>query len=271
MPKEKKSASSAISSARSAARGSSIIVPQRYSISGASSSMTRIVSSRSRRSSSLKRDERVHDLDERRVAGALAHRLRRPRDRAHLHLVDLGPLDAEPAAARAEHRVRLVQHLDPLPHPLVRRLLERRQELVQRRVEQPDRHRQPRHHLEDALEVGLLERQQPVERGAAAGLVGGEDHLLHHRQPVLAEEHVLGADEADALGTELARLPRVLRRVAVRAHAAAGAPRRPSTRIVSKSSLICGGTSANLADDDAAGAAVDRDRVALVELVARRS
>ncbi len=39
-------------------------------------------------------------------------------------------------------------------------------------------------------------------------------------------------------------------------------------RIVSKSSLICGGTSADLADDHAAARAVDRDHVALVQLVA---
>ena len=39
-------------------------------------------------------------------------------------------------------------------------------------------------------------------------------------------------------------------------------------RTVSKSSLICGGTSGDLADDHAAGAAVDRDRVALAQLVA---
>ena len=39
-------------------------------------------------------------------------------------------------------------------------------------------------------------------------------------------------------------------------------------RIVSKSSLICGGTSVDLADDHAAGAAVDRDRVALGERLA---
>ena len=114
MPNEKKSATSAISSARSAARGSSIIVPQRYS------SLRRLlvhhldsVSSRSRRSSSREADERMHDLDERRLARALLHGLRRARDRAHLHLVDLRPLDAEPAAARAEHRVRLVQRADP--------------------------------------------------------------------------------------------------------------------------------------------------------------
>ena len=55
------------------------------------------------------------------------------------------------------------------------------QELVQRRVEQPDRDRQARHRLEDPLEVGPLERQQPVERRAPAVLVVGEDHLAHDR------------------------------------------------------------------------------------------
>src|ERR1700692_3240518 len=93
VPKEKKSAYSAISPARSAARGSSIIVPHVYSISGASSAITCSVSARSRR---------------------------------------------------------------------------RQQELMQRRIEQPYGPREPRHRLEDLLEVGLLERQQPVERLAAA-------------------------------------------------------------------------------------------------------
>ena len=32
----------------------------------------------------------------------------------------------------------------------------------------------------------------------------GEDHPAHDRQAVLAEEHVLGAAQADALGAELA-------------------------------------------------------------------
>ena len=163
-------------------------------------------------------DERVHDLDERRLSPALLHRLRRARDRAHLHLVHLRPLDPEPAAARAEHRVRLGQRLDALAHPLVLRLLERRQELVERRVEQADRDRQPRHRLEDRLEVGLLEREEPVERVAAALLVAREDHLLHDGQPLVAEEHVLGAAEADALRAELARLRGVLGVVGVRAH-----------------------------------------------------
>ena len=55
------------------------------------------------------------------------------------------------------------------------------QELVQRRVEQADRHRQALHRLEHALEVRLLEREQLVERGAAPGLVVGHDHRAHLR------------------------------------------------------------------------------------------
>jgi hypothetical protein len=42
-----------------------------------------------------------------------------------------------------------------------------RHELVQRRVEQPDRDGEPVHRAEDAGEVVTLHRQQPVERLAA--------------------------------------------------------------------------------------------------------
>ena len=86
----------------------------------------------------------------------------------------------------------------------------------------------PGHRLEDPLEVGLLHRQQPVERRAALLLVAGQDHLADDREPVLGHEHVLGAAEADALGAELARLRRVLGRVGVRAHPQAAELVRPA-------------------------------------------
>ena len=106
---------------------------------------------------------------------------------------------------------------DPRAHLLVGRLGLVGQELVQRRIEQPDRHRQARHRLEDPLEVLLLERQQPLECGAAPTLAVGEDHLLHDRQAV-AEEHVLGAAETDPLRAELACTCRVLGVVGVGTH-----------------------------------------------------
>ena len=92
-------------------------------------------------------------------------------------------------------------------------------ELVERRVEEPDRHRVAGHRLEDPLEVGLLDGQEPVERCAALLLARREDHLLDDGQPVGRHEHVLRAAEADALGAELPRLRRILWRVGVRADA----------------------------------------------------
>ena len=98
---------------------------------------------------------------------------------------------------------------------------DRGQELVERRVEQPDRDREAGHRLEDRLEVALLDREQPVERRAPRALVCRENHLLDDRQPVGGHEHVLGPAEPDALGPELAGLRGILGRVGVRAHAQA--------------------------------------------------
>ena len=63
-----------------------------------------------------------------------------------------------------------------------------------------------------------LHRQQLGERGAAALLVVGEDHLAHGDDAVAVEEHMLGAAEADAFGAEAARDARVGRRLGIGAH-----------------------------------------------------
>ena len=77
---------------------------------------------------------------------------------------------------------------------------------------------EPGHRLEDALEVGLLHRQQPLERAQATVQVVGEDHLADDGEPLLGHEHVLRPAEADALRAELAGAGGVLRRVGVRPH-----------------------------------------------------
>ena len=207
----------------------------------------------------------MHDLDERRGAGSLGDGVGGPDDRAHLHLVDLGPLEAEPAAARAEHRVRLAELLDPAAHLLRGRVLGGRQELVERRVEETDRHRVARHRLEDPLEVRLLHRQQPVERRATLLLVRRQDHLLDDRQPVGRHEHVLGAAETDSLGAELACLRRVLGRVGVRAHAQAAqlvGPAEDRLEVL----VDRGRHERHGAHDHAPGAPVDRQLVSLAQL-----
>ena len=104
-----------------------------------------------------------------------------------------------------------------------------RQELVQRRIERPDGHRAAAHRPEDAGEVLALQRQQLGQRRAAVRLVLGDDHLAHRADLALAEEHVLGAAEADALGAEGHRGLGLIGLVGVGAHLAACARRRPSS------------------------------------------
>src|SRR4029453_15865748 len=102
---------------------------------------------------------------------------------------------AEPHSARAEHRVALLERaltlllvleLLQLRLPAQARLRDAlqeleavREELVQRRVEQPDRDRPALHCREQPLEVLLLKRQQLVQGGPPARLVLRPDHPLH--------------------------------------------------------------------------------------------
>ena len=136
-------------------------------------------------------DQRDHDLEPRRSAGALLDVARGARDRPHLDLVDLGMHHAEPYAARSEHRVSLLKRahaleltlqflqasaaVDTRSHDLLVQLEAVRQELVQRRIEQANRDRPARHRLEQPLEVALLQREQLIERGPTADLVLGHD------------------------------------------------------------------------------------------------
>ena len=59
--------------------------------------------------------ERDHDLGRLDPHAPLRHLASRFHDRAHLHLVDLGEGDAEPAAPVAEHGVGLLESLDARP------------------------------------------------------------------------------------------------------------------------------------------------------------
>ena len=131
-------------------------------------------------------------------------------DGARLHLVDLGVDDAEAAAAEAEHRVELGERRTCGRSRSASRSLGRghlrfgacaatrsrssatstaaprgRQELVQRRVEQSDRHRQPVHRPEDAAKSPRCSGSSLSSASRRSSLGLGEDHLLHDRQPVL--------------------------------------------------------------------------------------
>ncbi len=128
----------------------------------------------------------------------------------------------------AEHRIALVQfrrtlfqrgRIEPAGFGHGRNILIGvREEFMQRRIEQADRARTRPHDLEDRLEIGALERQQLVERAAAAGLVGSQDHRPHHGDALGVEEHVLGAAQADPLGAEVAGGLDIDRRVGIGPH-----------------------------------------------------
>ena len=152
------------------------------------------------------------------------------------------------------------------------------EELVQRRVEEPDGDRQAVHGLEDLDEVGPLERQQLVE-DLLALLVGlGEDEVLDE-QAAFAEEHVLGAAQADALGPEararaassaLSALARTCIRRCRSATVMSRSTARTTSGPPSSTDMVPlevadhgGGAHRDLAQEDLAGGAVDRDGVAL--------
>ena len=126
-----------------------------------------------------------------------------------------------------EHRVRLGQRFDLVLDRFIGNvqvggqlflfLLEVGHELVQRRIEQANRHGQAVHRFEQALEVAPLDREQLGERLAASGLVVGEDHLADGLDAVAFEEHVLGTAQPDTLRSETEGRFRVARRVGVSA------------------------------------------------------
>ncbi len=152
----------------------------------------------------------------------LGHVAGRLEDGPYLHLTYLREGDSCAAAPQAHHGVDLVQLLHDFQYPLLlgqllrvaalvaklhhllHQFLVGREELVHGRVNETDDNRQAVHHSEDALEVLPLEGEKLIEIRLA--LLGGlsHDHALDKGPPLVAEEHVLGAAEADALGAEVA-------------------------------------------------------------------
>ncbi len=195
-------------------------------------------------------------------------------DRARLHLGDLGIHDAEAAAAEAEHRVGLAQALD-LALELARTrcpscsasssdlLVLVRQELVQRRVERADRHRQAVHRPEDADEVFLLiaARPWPAPRGAPRP----------YRRRSSRARRRCGRLRRTCARCGTGRCPRRRSRAPPRRRAAyrrwcarrSCGTRRPSAISVWKSLAQLGVLRFELPGEHLAGRAVERDPVAL--------
>ena len=156
-------------------------------------------------------------------------------DRPDLHRVQARLDDPQPHAAQAEHRVHLVQLARPSPaaSPASRA---RPRRAASRRA--PPRTARSTWSGRNSCSGGSSSRtvtgspsiasKMPTKSSRCSGssdvvrrlllLVGlGEDHLPHRGDPLLAQEHVLGPAQADALGAALARVRGLVGRVGVRA------------------------------------------------------
>ena len=130
-----------------------------------------------------------------------------------LHLGNLRPLNGQTAAAHTHHGVDLgeadhdaLQILEAHVHvggQIGDVLVLGGQELVQGGIQQTDGDGHAGHGLEDALEVAALHGQNLLQSHAAFVLGGSHDHLAHGGDAVFGEEHVLGTDQAHALGAEV--------------------------------------------------------------------
>ena len=212
-----------------------------------------------------------------------------------------GISEAQAAPAQTQHRVLLVQRLDRREEHAIlfgggvaglgdldQLLLEVRQELVERRVDQADDDGQAVHRPEDALEVALLEdlelahgSVEGVDRlglldaqlGAAGRLglgagrgVGHEDRTAHDLEPFALAEHVLGPAQADALRAVAPREGRLLRLVGVRPDLHAADLVGPTEdRLKLGLVLEPGGDGRQRTDEHLAGRAIEADPVAFRE------
>ena len=150
-------------------------------------------------------------------------------DGVGLHDRDLGIGDGKAAAAVTHHGVELVEIGDDLldlRDRLALRLCERLDvgflggnELVKRRIEETDGDGIAAERLEETLEVCLLHGLDLGERRFALLDRLGADHFTEGLDAALAEEHVLGTAETDALCAEGSCLLCILGGICVRADA----------------------------------------------------
>ena len=141
-----------------------------------------------------------------------------------------------------------------------------RQKLVQRRVQQPDRHRQASHDGKQFLEITSLHRQQFGKCRFAANTVCCHDHLAHRDNTVNIEEHMLCPAQANALSSEINGRTGICRRLCVGAH-------RHSPSIISPGHHRCKSTrhfrlnSFDTAGKHFASATINGDDVAFAQLM----
>src|ERR1039457_1744215 len=244
-------------------------------------------------------DQRDHDFGNH-LHALLGHLHDGFEDGARLHFRDLGIGDAETAAAMAQHGVELVELFHPLEqlgddgleilhlgaelhvlgcqlallldvgvgqdghvHHQVYALGE---ELVERRIERADDHREAVHGGEETGEILALHGEEFQQGLAAALFVARQNHGLHVLDAVLGEEHVLGATQSDAFGAELARRFGVARDIGISAHAELAAELvGPLHEGLQHARGWVGVNGVGLAGKDFAGGTIERNPVAFLQ------
>src|ERR1035437_4707464 len=244
-------------------------------------------------------DQRDHDFGDH-LHALLEDLYDRFEDGARLHFGDLGIGDAETAAAVAQHGVELVEFFDALEqvgddgleildlgaellvlgHQLAllldigigqdgdvhHEVFALGEELVERRIERADDHREAVHGGEEAGEILALHGEELQQGLAAALFVARQNHGLHVLDAVLGEEHVLGAAQSDAFGAELARHFGVARDIGVGAHAELAAEFvGPRHEALQHAGGWVGIQGVGLAGEDFAGGTIERNPVAFTE------
>jgi len=150
--------------------------------------------------------------------------------RSDLHLVHAGFDHAQADATGSDHGVGFAQspHGSKFGARLVVELADRLgdhqpfvvgEELVQRRVKQPNRHRQPVHGGDDRGEIGLLNDVELVENLAFVGRVVTEDQSTDQAKSLLGQEHVLGPTQSDSLCAQVSGVGGVVSGVGIGADA----------------------------------------------------
>src|SRR5688572_3508386 len=130
------------------------------------------------------------------------------------------------------------------------------------RIEQANCDRQSSHFTKDAAKVSALERQQFLQGFFSGAGAVRQNHFAHRCESLIAEEHVLGATEANSFRAELSRHFGIAWCVSICANAKFAKLVSPAHQLVKVGTQrrLHGG---NLSQEDPARRTINRNPVAL--------
>ena len=124
------------------------------------------------------------------------------------------------------------------------------EKLVERWVQETDHNWQPVHCPKEPFEIATLKGEKPIEGVVTLHVVPSHDHLPHHWESILLEEHMLRAAEPDPLCPHIAGAARIIRVIRICPHLQPPEFIRPTKQFVEPGVLEVG-------DDSRQGAQVN--------------